>query len=141
MRGSTLRILGTLLRVVAAIVPQDLPLAVDPGEDVGRTFPHPLEVQKRVSRMVQLQIDTFVLVLEQELPAVVEVPVLDVDERLAVVGQAEQELLLHLLELAALDLVVAGALVVTERIELLLLTELEREVLVEERDVVVELPD
>src|ERR1700748_1680766 len=80
-------------------------------------------------------------VAQQQLAAVLEVAVLDQDHRLAAVGQHPQQLVLHLLELAAHDLPVAAALREPERIELLLDAELEREELVDERDVIVELAD
>ena len=73
---------------------------------------------ERVARVVHLEVDALVLVLEQQLAAVLEVAVLDVDERLAEVGQPEEQLVLHLLELAALDLPVARALVEAEGEEL-----------------------
>src|SRR6476619_707460 len=77
----------------------------------------------------------------QPLAAVLEVAILDHDHRLTAVGQHPQQLILHLLELAAHDLPVAAALGEPERVELLLDAELEREELVDERDVVVELAD
>src|SRR5207237_7249592 len=80
-------------------------------------------------------------VAEQQLALVLEVAVLDDDHRLAAVGQHAEQLVLHLLELAAHDLPVAAALGEPERIELLFDAELEREELVDERDVVVELAD
>src|ERR1044071_8454735 len=80
-------------------------------------------------------------VAEQQLAAVLEVAILDHDHRLAAVGQHPQQLVLHLLELATHDLPVAAALGEPERVELLLDAELEREELVDERDVVVELAD
>ena len=90
--------------------------------------------------MVELEVDALVLVAQEELAAVVEVAVDDVDERLAEVRQAEQQPLLHLLELARLDLPVARPLVETEAVELLVDAELGREELVDESDVVVQRP-
>src|SRR5437764_14641178 len=80
-------------------------------------------------------------VAQQQLAAVLEVAILDHDHGLAAVGQRPEQLVLHLLELAAHDLPVAAALGEPERVELLLDAELEREELVDERDVVVELAD
>src|SRR6202000_3052530 len=80
-------------------------------------------------------------VAQEQLAAVLEVAVLDDDRRLAAGREHAQELVFHLLELAAHDLPVARALLEAERIELLIDAELEREELVEERDVVVELAD
>src|SRR5207248_1641851 len=113
--------------------------AVDAREDVDRPLPHARQRLERVARMVHLQIDALVLVLEHELAAVLEVAVLDVDERLPEVGQPEQQLVFDLLELAALDLPVARALVEPEGEELVAAAELLGEELVDEGDVVVEL--
>src|SRR5262249_16755458 len=85
--------------------------------------------------------DALVLVAQQQLRAILEVAVLDIDERLPEVGQLEQQPILDLLELAGLDFPVAAALVEAEVEELLLAAEIEREVLVDEPDVVVELAD
>src|SRR5438270_9950316 len=58
---------------------------------------------QRVLRVVELQVDPEVLVVQVELAPVAVVAVLDPDDRLAEVGQAEQQPLLDLLELAALS--------------------------------------
>ena len=60
---------------------------------------------ERILGVVELQVDPEVLVLEVQLASVAVVAVLDPDDRLAEVGQVEQQPLLDLLELAALDLV------------------------------------
>src|SRR5262245_29669086 len=78
---------------------------------------------------------------QEQLRAVLEVAILDEHDRLAEVGQALQQLLLHFLELAALDLVVTGALVEAEGEKLVRTAEILGEELVDERDVVVELAD
>ena len=70
-----------------------------------RPRPEAVQVAERVLGVVELQVDPEVLVLQVQLAAVPVVAVLDADDRLAEVGQAEQEPLLDLLELAALDLV------------------------------------
>ena len=56
--------------------------------------------------MIALQVGALVAVAQQELAAVVVVGVLDEDERVAEVGQLEQDLVLDLVELARVDLVV-----------------------------------
>src|SRR3954465_3674246 len=87
-----------------------------------------------------VEIGALVAVAQQQLRAVVVVGVLDEDEGLAEVGELEEDLLLHLRELARVDLVVAAALVHAEREELVLAAEVLGEELVQEGDVVVEPP-
>ncbi len=58
-----------------------------------------------VLRQVEFQVDPEVLVVQVQLAAVPVVAVLDPDDRLAEVGQAEQQPFLDLLKLAGLDLV------------------------------------
>src|SRR5690606_15043602 len=90
-------------------------------------------------RLCTVEVDALVDVAEQQLATVLEVTVLDDDHRLAAVREHAQQLVFDLLELAAHDLPVARALLEAELIELLLDAELEREELVDERQVVVEL--
>src|SRR5262249_34986211 len=106
-RSSIVRVLGALLRVVAAVEPEDLALAVDLGEDVDGPLPDLGDVGQRVARVVELEVDALVAVVQEQLGAVLEVPVDDIDEGLAVVGQAEQQLVLPLLGLPAAALPVA----------------------------------
>src|SRR3569832_785993 len=138
------RKLGVLRRTlgdVAVLAAEELALVLDLREQRDRASPHLRGVAQRIPRLASIEIGALVDVAEQQLAAVREVAVLDDDHRLAAVGQHLQQLILHLLELAAHDLPVARALLEAERIELLVDTELEREELVEERDVVVELAD
>src|SRR4051794_23248284 len=109
--------------MVAPVEPEQLPLPLEPREQVHRPLPHPLQPRQRIARVVHLEINTLVVMPQHELAAVLEVPILDVDERLPKVRHPEQELLLHLLELAALDLPVPRSLVEPEREELVLPTE------------------
>src|SRR5262249_14208383 len=111
------------------------------GEEVRRPLPDAGQAGQGVARVVELQVDPLVAVADEDLPAVLEVPVLHVDERLALGGEPGQQAILDLLGLPAVDLPVAGALVEAERVELLIDAELHGEELVDEGDVVVELPD
>src|SRR6478672_138897 len=96
---------------------------------------------QRVLGVVELQVDPEVLVLQVQLAPVPVVPILDPDDRLAEIGQAEQQALLDLLELAALDLVGLVLVVVAEAEELVAAAEVGRQERVDERDVVVDPPD
>src|SRR6267154_1306496 len=78
---------------------------------------------------------------EEELPAVLEIPVHHLDDGLAEVGELLQELALHLLELAVEDLPAVPLLVEAVDEELLLGGEVGGEELVDEGDVVVVLAD
>ena len=91
-----------------------------------------------LARVVGAEVDALVIVLEEQLAAVVVVRVLDVDERVARVRELEEELLLDLLELARLDLVALVAVRPREAEQLVVAAEVGREELVDERDVVVE---
>src|SRR5262249_10531554 len=69
------------------------------------TCPEAVEVPQRVLGMVELQVDSEMVMVQVKLAAVPVVAVLDPDDRLAEVGQTEQQAILDLLELTALDLV------------------------------------
>ena len=114
---------------------------VDDRLDVHRTGPEAVEVTQRVLGVVELQVDAEVLVLQVQLAAVAVVAVLDPDDRLAEVGQVEQQPLLDLLELAALDLVRVVLVVVLEAEELVPAAEVRRQERVDERQVVVDPAD
>src|ERR1700761_8240770 len=70
-----------------------------------RTRPEAEKMTQRILRVVELQVDPEMLVLEVQLPPVPVVAVLHADDRLAEVGQAEEQAILDLLELATFDLV------------------------------------
>src|ERR1700694_4785219 len=124
-----------------AVEAEDDAAALDLADEVHRTPPHRLEVPERVARIVDLEIDAIVLVDEEQLAAVLVVPLLHRDDGLAEVGQHVEELLLHLLEVALQDLPALVLLVVAEGEELLIQAEVEGEELVDEGDVVVVLAD
>src|SRR5207247_8751745 len=81
---------------------------------------------------VVLQLDAFVLVLQQELSLVAEIAVDDVDERLAEVGELEEKSLLHLLEVAVGNLVHAGLRIEVVEEQLVLAAEILGEIVVDE---------
>src|SRR5262249_39442736 len=124
LAASSVDVLHALLGVVAPVEAHELALAVDLGHEVDRPLPDAVHVGQRVAAVVELEVDALVPVVHEELAAILEVPVDDVDERLPVVGEPEEQLVLHLLELAALDLPISRALVEAERVELLLGAEL-----------------
>ena len=111
------------------------------GLDMDRTLPKLVQVRERVLGVVGLQLDAAVAVLEEQLAAVFVVAVLHINDRPADVREVEQQPLLDLLEFAAFDLVVAGVVVEAERKQLVLAAEIERQELVDERQVVVDAAD
>ena len=128
--------LGEVLTVVA----QDLAVLRHHRLQVDGALPQPLEVLQRLAGVVHLQVDALVLVAEKQLAAVAVVAVLDVDDRLARIGELEQQSALHLLELPAVNVEVAGLLIEGEREHPVLPAEVLGEEVVDERDVVVHLP-
>src|SRR5262245_59659084 len=128
-----------LLGVVGPVEAQHRGLAVELGFQVDGPSPDVLYVGQSVLGLVQLQIYPIVVVPQLQFTAVAVVPVDDVDPRLAEVGQAEEQSLLDILELPALDDVVLALLVVVEREELVLPAELRSQEGVDEGVVVVDL--
>src|SRR6185312_3922176 len=126
-----------LLRVLLAVEAHHQALAFDPGDEVHRPAPERGHVHERVAGVVHLEIDALILMAEEQLAAILEVAVDDFDVRLAEVRELVQELLFNLFKLSVDDLVSLSLVVVAEDEELLLLAELGREELVDERDVVV----
>src|ERR1700712_3933104 len=141
MQRPSLTLLDGALQVLFAVVAQERGLAVDDGVDLDWTLPYALERAEHLARVVDLEVEALVVVLEQQLATVFVVGVRDVDEGLARVGEREEDLLLHLLELAGLDLPAIALFVVAKGVELLRYHELFRQILVDERDVVVVAPD
>src|SRR5687767_15272349 len=90
--------------MLAAVEAHHHLLALDDREEVHGALPYADEALHDLARVVGAEIHALVIVLEEELAAVVVVRVLDVDERVARVRELEEELLLDLLELARLDL-------------------------------------
>src|SRR5438874_1796568 len=106
-----------------------------------RPLPQLIQVRERVLRVIRLQFDAAVAVFQKQLTAVLIVAVLHINNRPADVGQVKEQPLLDLLELAALDLVIAGVLVEAKGKQLVLAAEIEREKLVDEGQVVVNAAD
>src|SRR5256714_780187 len=129
------------IRMVAAVEPHQDALPVHAGDDGHGPAPHRLQVDERVLGIVDAQVDAVVTVGEEQLPAVLEIPVHDFDDGLAEVGELLEELALHLLELAVEDLPAVPLLVEAVDEELLLGGEVGGEELVDEGDVVVVLAD
>ena len=75
--------------------------------DMHRPRPQGVHVFQRVFGVGDLQFRPAELVLEKQFAAILVVAVRDMDDRASHVGQAEQQPLLDLVELAALDLVVS----------------------------------
>src|SRR5207248_7501261 len=123
--------------MVAAVEAHQHALAVDAGDDAYRPAPHRLQVDQRVLRVVDAQVDAVVTVREEQLAAVLEVAVDHLDDGLAEVGELLEQLLLHLLELAVEDLPAVRLLVEAVDEQLLLGREVRGEELVDEGDVVV----
>src|SRR5262249_32575387 len=101
-------------------------------------LPEPHEASHDLLRVILPQVHPLVVVLQEELAAVLEVRVFDVDERTPRVRELEEELVLDLLELARLDLVPLVPARPAEAEEFLIAAEVRRQELVDERDVVVE---
>ena len=114
-------------------------LAFDDRLQMHRPAPQGLQIGQRVHRAVHTQLYSIILVPEQQFAPVFVVSVNYVDERPAVVGQAEQKSLFHLLKFARLDHVVVLRLVVGEREQLVLLTELRRQEGVDKGNIVMNL--
>src|SRR5262245_6583572 len=109
--------------------------------NMDRTFPKLVQVGERVLSVVRLQLNAAVAVLEEQLAAVLVVPILDIDDRPADVRQIKQQPLFHFVEFAAFDFIIARILVESEGKELVAAAEIEGQELVDERQVVVDAAD
>src|SRR5262249_36670736 len=114
-------------RMVGTVERQQRRLAVHDGLQVDRPAPDRLDVRQRGRRVIYLQFYTAKFVTQKQFPAIVVVPVHDVDERLAKIRQAEQQPLLDLLEVARLDDVLPHLLLEGVREQLVLDAELRRQ--------------
>jgi hypothetical protein len=103
--------------------------------------PEPFQIHQRVAGVIELQLYAVVLVIEEQFPAVLVIAVEHMDDWPAHVGQAEQKPFLNLGELAALDDVGVAVGLVAKREQLVLAAELQREELVDERQIVVDPAD
>ena len=106
-----------------------------------RPFPQLIQVGERVLGVFQLQLDAAEAVLQVQLAPVLVVAVLHINDRPADVREIEQKPLFYLFKLAAFDFVVAAVGVVAEGKELVLAAEIERQELVDERQVVMDAAD
>ena len=86
---------------------------VDARLEVHRAGPEAVQVSQRVLGVVELQVDSEMVMVQVKLASVPIVAILDPNDRLAEIGQTEQKTLLDLLELAALDLIHLGLIVVS----------------------------
>src|SRR5438309_625231 len=96
---------------------------VDARLQMDRSRPQAVEMTQRVLGVVEPQVDAEILVMQVKLAAVAVVGILDPDDRLTEIRQVEQEPLLDLLELAALDLVHLGLVIVPVAEELVAAAE------------------
>src|SRR5688500_3458866 len=131
---------GLLFRLVAAEGEEDH-VVVDPGLQVHRALPDPVEVLQRLDGELDLDVEPVVLVGQVQLAAVAVVAVHHVDERLAHVGQVVEHRLLDALRVAADDAELARVGVAAVLVELVLLDELGGHEFVDEVHVVVDPPD
>ncbi len=127
--------------VFVAVEGKDGFLAFDQGFDMDWPRPEPVEVGQGVAGIVDLQIDTVVLVFEKKLAAVFVVAVANLDDRTADVGQTVEKAFFNFGEFAAFDVVGVGIFVVVEGEELVLAAKVEREELVDKHQVVVDAAD
>src|SRR3954452_8918192 len=128
-------------RMIVSIERQQAGPPVRDRLDVHGTGPEAVEMTQGVLRMVDAQVDSEVLVQQVQLAAIAVIAVLDPDDRLAEVGQVEEEPLLDLLELAALDLIRVVLVVVLVTEELVALAEVLSQERADECHVIVDLAD
>src|SRR4051812_5299957 len=102
-----------------------------------RTLPNLEQVRERVLGVVRLQLHAAIAVLQKQLAAILIVGVLHINDRPTDVREIKQQPLFYLLELAAFDLVVARIVVEPEGKQLVLAAKVERQELIDERQVVV----
>src|SRR3989338_2493679 len=76
--------------------------------DVDGAAPDQEEIPQSVFGVIDPQIDPFILMMQEELSAVSVVSVFHYNDRASHVGQAEEELLFDLLEIAVFDFVAFG---------------------------------
>src|SRR5437762_3180917 len=123
--------------MLATVVAQDRRFALDHRRHAHGSFPNADQRAQRFLCVVGAKVDALVLVFQEQLAAVFEVAVLDIDERITRIGELEQELLFDLLELARVDLVALVSIRPREAEKLVLAAELGRQELVDEGDVAV----
>src|SRR5262245_22935468 len=124
--------------VVGAVERQHGWLAVDQRLEVHRAPPDVLYVSQRIRSVVQTQFHPVELVDEEEFSTIAVISVDYVDPRLPEVGQAEQEPLLDLLELAGINVVYPSLLLVGIGEHLILVTEFRRQESIDEGYIVMD---
>ncbi len=134
----TLDLLQATIGEVATIKGEEASLLINNGLQVDRTGPDRVDIAHRVTGIVSLQINTLVAMAEVELTAVVIVAILDIDEGLTKVGEAEEELLFDLAKLTGGNLVAIAVTVVAKGEELIAQHKLGGQELIDEGDVIVE---
>src|SRR5262249_1717411 len=113
-----------LLAEAGAVVGQEAGLPLGLRVEVHGAVPDLLEVDQGLARVVLAQVDAFVLVREDELAAVRVVPIRGDDDGAAEVGELEEERVLDLPELPALEGPGAALGLVAEGEELMAAAEL-----------------
>src|SRR5262245_42193306 len=111
-------------RVVRAVEGEHGRLLLDDGVQVDRPTPNILDIRQRISSTVQFQVDSVMLMTEQQLAPIAMVAVHHVYPRLAKVCQTEQQPLLYLLKFPRVNHVLFCLIVEHEREQLMFLAEL-----------------
>src|SRR5262249_36526103 len=122
-------------RMIRAVKRQKGWPSIDTRLDMHRSRPEAVQVPQCVLGVVELQVDPEMVMVQVKLTSVPVVAVLDPNDRLAEVGQSEQQAFLDLLELAALDFVGLVLVVVLEAEELMAAAEVGRQEGIHERHV------
>src|SRR5260370_18286255 len=125
---------GMLLAVVA----EHYGLSLGHCHDVDRPLPHSKNAAHDVLCVVLKQIETMVIVPQEKLAPIVEIRILDVDKRIASVGELKEKLLLHGLKLPRFDLEALVAVGPTKAEELVITHKIGGQKLVDEGDVAIE---
>jgi hypothetical protein len=124
-------------RVLLALIAKHDRFALDHRRQANRPLPNPKQATHDFLCIVLPQVGALMIVPQQELTSVVEVGVLDVNDRVSAVGQLEKKLLFDGAELPRFDFVSLVAIGPSEGKELVLLNEIRRQEFIDERDVVI----
>ena len=107
----------------------------------GRACPEPIQVFQRIPCVIELKFDAVEVMRQVELTTVLVIAVDYRDERSASICQTSQQLLLHLGELPAFDLVDFTTLIISKAEELVFSHKIECETFINEGQIVVNLPN